>query len=53
MRLLLDTQVVLWAIAEPERLSAPTRAALLSPRNLLHFSAASAWEIEIERADYI
>ncbi len=50
MRLLLDTHVVLWAVAEPERLSASTRAALIAPRNALYLSAASAWEMEIKRA---
>jgi PIN domain nuclease of toxin-antitoxin system len=49
MRLLLDTHVVLWAVAEPARLSASTRSALIAPRNRLYPSAASAWEMEIER----
>ena len=50
MRLLLDTHVVLWAVTEPERLSASTRAALIAPRNTLYLSVASAWEMEIKRA---
>lgn len=50
MRLLLDTHVVLWAVTEPERLSASARAALIAPRNTLYLSAASAWEMEIKRA---
>jgi PIN domain nuclease of toxin-antitoxin system len=48
LRLLLDTHVWLWAIAEPHRLSASARNALLDETNELHLSAASAWEIAIK-----
>ena len=48
MRLLLDTQVWLWMIAAPERLSAASRALLEEPRNELLFSAASSWEIAVK-----
>lgn len=50
MRLLLDTHVLLWAVTEPERLSASTRSALVASRNTLYLSAVCAWEIEIKRA---
>jgi PIN domain nuclease of toxin-antitoxin system len=48
MRLLLDTHLLLWALAEPERLDATTRAALEDPGNEVMFSAASLWEIAIK-----
>lgn len=50
MRLLLDTHCLLWARAEPARLSKGARAALLDPRNNLFVSAVSVWEIVIKHA---
>ncbi len=48
MRLLLDTHVLLWALAEPERLPAHVREWLVSPANDVMFSAANIWEIAIK-----
>jgi PIN domain nuclease of toxin-antitoxin system len=48
MRLLLDTHLLLWALAEPDRLDASTRAALEDVSNEVLFSAASLWEIAIK-----
>ncbi|PZP44815.1 MAG: PIN domain nuclease [Azospirillum brasilense] len=48
MRLLLDTHLLLWTLAEPERLDATTRAVLEDPGNEVLFSAASLWEIAIK-----
>jgi PIN domain nuclease of toxin-antitoxin system len=48
MKLLLDTQLLLWAAGEPKRLSAAARKLLSDPRNELTFSAASLWEIAIK-----
>jgi PIN domain nuclease of toxin-antitoxin system len=48
VKLLLDTHVLLWAAAEPDRLSHETRALLCDPVNVLQFSAASMWEIVIK-----
>ncbi len=48
MKLLLDTQILLWAAGQPERLSAAARALLTDPRHELLFSAASLWEIAIK-----
>ncbi|MGQ9553151.1 MAG: type II toxin-antitoxin system VapC family toxin [Anaerolineae bacterium] len=45
MRLLLDTHALLWALMEPEKLSAQARALIEEPANTLLVSAASAWEI--------
>ena len=48
MKLLLDTQLLLWAAGMPDRLSASARRLLNNPRNELLFSAASLWEITIK-----
>ncbi len=48
MKLLLDTQLLLWAAAQPERLSARARRQLNNPENELLFSAVSLWEITIK-----
>lgn len=50
MRLLLDTHVLLWAAAAPEKLSAHTRARIEDAENLPVFSAASIWEVAIKSA---
>ena len=49
MKLLLDTHLLLWAAAHPERLSAQARELIEAPDNELVFSAASLWEIAIKR----
>jgi PIN domain nuclease of toxin-antitoxin system len=48
LKLLLDTQILLWAAGQPDRLSAAARKLLNNPRNELLFSAASLWEIAIK-----
>lgn len=50
MKLLLDTQLLLWAAGQPERLSASARELLQDPGNELLFSAASLWEIAIKKS---
>lgn len=47
MRLLLDTHVFLWLLAEPERLG-PQLRTIEDPTNDLLLSAASSWEIAIK-----
>lgn len=49
MKLLLDTQLLLWAAGQPERLSPSAVKLLRNSRNELLFSAASLWEIAIKR----
>lgn len=49
MRLLLDTHILLWWLAD-EDLSAPAREAIADPANLVAVSTASAWEISIKKA---
>ncbi len=48
MRLLLDTHILLWTIADSGRLSAVARALIGEPESELAFSAASLWEIAIK-----
>ncbi|MBV9496919.1 MAG: type II toxin-antitoxin system VapC family toxin [Acidobacteria bacterium] len=48
MKLLLDTQLLLWAAGQPEKLSARAKRQLADPENELLFSAASLWEIAIK-----
>jgi PIN domain nuclease of toxin-antitoxin system len=50
VKLLLDTQLLLWAAGRPERLSVAARRLLNNPRNELLFSAASMWEITIKNS---
>lgn len=56
MKLLLDTHLLLWAAATPERLPQSVRKELEDPDNALLFSAASLWEVAIKsrlgRADF-
>jgi PIN domain nuclease of toxin-antitoxin system len=57
MRLLLDTHVLLWALAEPARLGRTARAEIENPGNEVLYSAASIWEIAIKsglgRANFV
>jgi PIN domain nuclease of toxin-antitoxin system len=56
MRLLLDTHLLLWAAAEPSKLSTEAQELLSDEANELLFSVASLWEVAIkrslERADF-
>lgn len=45
---LLDTHVVLWLAASPERLSEPVKEVLLDSNVRLYASIASAWEVAIK-----
>jgi PIN domain nuclease of toxin-antitoxin system len=57
MKLLLDTQLLLWAAGEPERLPTAARKMIDDARNQLMFSAASLWEVAIKsglgRGDFV
>ena len=56
MKLLLDTQLLLWAAGQPQRLPADARDLIEDARNELMFSAASLWKVAIKsglgRADF-
>jgi len=48
MNLLLDTQVAIWALAAPERLSSGSRALIADPANDVAVSAISVCEIAVK-----
>ncbi len=50
MRLLLDTHVALWAIADSPRLSPDAREHILAAGNEIYVSSATIWEIAIKHA---
>lgn len=50
MNLLLDTHVLLWALAGDPRLSDPARQLIEDGRNRVMVSAVSSWEITIKKA---
>jgi PIN domain nuclease of toxin-antitoxin system len=56
MKYLLDTHLLLWAAAQPEKLSVTAKNLLNDTKNVLWFSTASLWEITIKhglgRADF-
>ncbi len=50
MSILLDTHVLLWWLADDERLPVPMRKAVSEPDMEVFVSAASAWEMSIKAA---
>lgn len=56
MRILLDTHLLLWAMAASRKLPRAVKSQLLDPQNDIYYSAASLWEIAIkqglQRADF-
>lgn len=48
MRLLLDSQILIWAMVDDARLRIHVREAMLTAE-VVHVSAASIWEIAIKR----
>ena len=48
-RLLLDTHVFLWWLADHPRLGAEARVVIQDPANEVYVSAATGWEIAIKR----
>ena len=49
VRLLLDTHVLLWSLAEPQKLATRARNALEDVRNDVFVSAVTAWEVSVKR----
>ncbi|MFV1957915.1 MAG: type II toxin-antitoxin system VapC family toxin [Planctomycetota bacterium] len=47
---LLDTHVLLWWLAEPERLAAPARDIIEDPQIPVLVSAAAVWEMAVKKA---
>lgn len=56
MRILIDTNILLWSQFDPDRLGADVVRAIVDPANDVLFSIASIWEIAIRaslgRADF-
>jgi PIN domain nuclease of toxin-antitoxin system len=50
VRLLLDTRVYLWWLADDASLSEEARRAIADSRSVVHVSAASLWEASIKEA---
>ncbi len=48
MRILLDTNVLLWTLIEPAKLKPGVRSVLEDPQHEILFSAASVWEMAIK-----
>jgi PIN domain nuclease of toxin-antitoxin system len=49
VRLLIDTQLLIWAAEDDKRLPAQARRLITTKENELYFSVASLWEIAIKR----
>ena len=49
MRLLLDTQILLWGLEDLDKLASAELAAIASPDNTIYFSPVNVWEIAIKR----
>jgi len=49
MKLLLDTHVILWWLADDPSLTADARLAIAEPSNIVYISAVSLWEIVIKQ----
>ncbi len=56
MRVLVDTHLLLWAVASSRRLPKEARSLILDASNEVFFSAASVWEVaiksELRRRDF-
>ena len=50
MRILVDTHLLLWAVASSQRLPKGARSLILDATNEVFYSAASVWEVAIKSA---
>ena len=50
MKILLDTHIAIWAIAQSDRLGDDLRRMLASRENVVYYSLVSVWEIAIKHA---
>ena len=50
MELLLDTHAFLWWLGNDSKLGEKAKSTIADPRNTVHVSAVSAWEIAVKRA---
>ncbi len=49
MKLLLDTHILLWALANDQHLSDQARKLIADEKNDIYYSILSLWEIELKR----
>lgn len=50
MRILLDTHTLIWALAQPEKLSNKIVKIISNVNNLVFVSTASLWELQIKKS---
>jgi len=50
VRLLLDTQVFLWAVSDPDHLKKTARSAIEDGANQVYVSVITAWEIALKQS---
>ncbi len=50
MKLLIDTQILLWSLMEPKKLNSLGRELICAPENTVFLSAVSMWEIRIKES---
>lgn len=50
MKILLDTQILVWAFAHPARLPAPIRECIASSETVVFVSLVSLWELRIKES---
>ncbi|MDE7327832.1 MAG: type II toxin-antitoxin system VapC family toxin [Lachnospiraceae bacterium] len=50
MKVLLDTHILLWALADDERLPQKAREIILQGENEIYYSTVSVWEVSIKHS---
>lgn len=50
MRLLIDTQILLWSLMDPAKLGKTGKEFLMDPKHTVFVSAVSLWEIRIKES---
>lgn len=49
MKILLDTHMIIWTLANSPKLPDEAKRVILDPQNEIHVSVLSLWEIELKR----
>lgn len=52
MKLLLDTHILLWALADSDKLPAQARLLIEDPENTIYYSVVCPWEVEIKHLNH-
>ncbi len=50
MKLLLDTHILIWALAGDSRLPAKAKELIMDPENTVYYSVMSVWEVSIKHS---